>query len=88
MKEIVIVSDSEGIFVGEIPGIVLFSLIDTAGANRVTTFDNEDRAKYYTDTWNHKTPIHYAEIEVSRSGSASIEELVEAGLESLLGYLK
>ena len=72
-------------------GMGFWTLLDTAGQDRVCTFHTIDEMTDYIASWEENNdPSLYSFVKVNPSAGdfATISDLKEAGLESLLGKME
>lgn len=81
--EFVIACKEYGVFLGQLLGLAFWSHLSCEGIDSACTFQSEEQAKQFIASWvdAHPEP-RVVPVLVSKSGKATIEECVAAGLPS------
>lgn len=89
MRRFLLIHDDFGIFVGHGMGMCFFSHVESAGQTTAVTFATEDDAKQFVTEHliSLKDKCRYYSIRCVAE-HASIDEIVSAGLEPLLGDMR
>lgn len=91
MDKFVIAHPEDGIFLGEFWGLGFWSKLDRAGQEHAPAFDREEEARAFVASWSTRgDPDLYSFHAVGLGETAeyaTVEQLVEAGLEDHLGQL-
>ena len=83
MKRFVIVSEREGVFVGDFLGMCFFSNLDPVGQVEVPVSPSREKLQTMVDKNPRAFPmkdISIKEIEVANDGYATIAECVQIGV--------
>jgi len=84
---VVIVSETDGIFVGHALGLGFWSLLDSVGQQEVCTFENTFQARQFVRKWGNPDAYTYRQVK-TKGDFATVKELKAAGLGKYLGDIE
>ncbi len=88
MKQWVLLSRTDGLFIGHGMGMIFFSKSEDAGQRTVVTFPTEESAiEFALEYMSACGPLETAPVEAINMGQVSIPELIACGYREHLGLL-
>jgi hypothetical protein len=81
MKRVLLVSESNGIYLGSAAGLGFWSKLDAVRQTSAVTFADEKEARDYAATWSNRVvDLRTVEVDVAAEGYATMDECAAAGL--------
>jgi len=86
MIEYLLISEDDGVFIGEMLGLGFWSKLDSVGIGEAVTFPSEDSIEEYLATWaeypKERDKLSFVPVEIANKGKATMEECIAVGIEA------